>query len=119
MMQGDVSDSEDDDNEATESLSSEDALMFPIMGSATLFGLYLLFRFLSKEYVNMLLTVYFAAIGAAAMTQSVSTVIRWIPGLVDAGWNQKYSFKLIHRKTDKRGAPILILVRVLTTLQRR
>lgn len=49
-------------------MSTTDAWMFPLIGSCVLFGLYLLFRFLSKEYVNMLLLAYFLifSIGAIA-----------------------------------------------------
>ncbi|KAG0239114.1 signal peptide peptidase-domain-containing protein [Mortierella sp. GBAus27b] len=62
------SDSDDEDN-VSESMSLQDAYMFPLFGSATLFGLYLVFRFLDKTYVNYLLTAYFGALGIMATTQ--------------------------------------------------
>ena len=43
--------------------------MFPIFGSITLFGLYLVFRFVDKTYVNYLLTAYFGLLGVMATTQ--------------------------------------------------
>jgi len=43
--------------------------MFPLFGSATLFGLYLVFRFLDKTYVNYLINTYFGALGVMATTQ--------------------------------------------------
>ncbi|KAF9209306.1 hypothetical protein CPC16_009942, partial [Podila verticillata] len=46
---GDESDSDDED-ETTESMSLEDAYMFPLFGSMTLFGLYLVFKYIDKTY---------------------------------------------------------------------
>ena len=37
-----------------ETMSSKDAMMFPIVGSCVLFELFLLFKFFAKEYLNML-----------------------------------------------------------------
>ncbi|KAL6052680.1 Minor histocompatibility antigen H13, variant 2 [Balamuthia mandrillaris] len=56
---------------STETLSSKDAYMFPVIGSCVLFGLYLLFKFLSKEYVNMLLTAYFLVFGIVAVSSTL------------------------------------------------
>tara|TARA_R110002050_G_scaffold186573_1_gene320905 strand:+ start:403 stop:666 length:264 start_codon:yes stop_codon:yes gene_type:complete len=44
-------------------MSQKDAYMFPIIGSGVLFGLYVLFKFFSKEYINYLLTTYFLLFG--------------------------------------------------------
>ena len=46
-----------------ETMTQKDAMKFPLVGSCVLFGLYLLFKFIGKEYVNALLTFYFLAIG--------------------------------------------------------
>ena len=54
--------------------------MFPIIGSATLFGLYLLFKFFSKEYINYLLTAYFGLMGIAALAQAKMTFARALTG---------------------------------------
>ena len=64
--EGDDEDSDDEEDES-ESLSAEDAMWFPIMGSCTLFGLYLMFRYFGKEYINYLLTAYFSVLGAVAV----------------------------------------------------
>ena len=50
-------------------MSLEDAYMFPVFGSMTLFGLYLVFRYVDKTYVNYLLTAYFGLLGVMATTQ--------------------------------------------------
>jgi len=43
-------------------------MQFPLMGSASLFSLYLAFKFFDKEYVNLLISLYFCAIGCLALT---------------------------------------------------
>lgn len=48
-------------------MSQSDAFMFPVIGSAFLFGFYLLFRYFSKEYINYLLTAYFGVIGTGSL----------------------------------------------------
>ena len=42
--------------------------MFPVFGSIVLFSLYLVFKLLDKEYVNYLVTGYFAFLGVIALT---------------------------------------------------
>merc|ERR1719273_2436999 len=44
----------------TETLKKEDAMQFPLVGSASLFGLYLAFKFLDPDVVNVIISVYFA-----------------------------------------------------------
>jgi len=50
-----------------ESMSTEDAWKFPFVGSGVLFGLYILFKVFSKDYINMLLTGYFLLFGILAV----------------------------------------------------
>jgi len=61
-----------------ETLSSKDAYMFPVIGSCVLFGLYLLFKYFSKEYVNLLLTAYFLLFGIFAVASTVHPLLLWI-----------------------------------------
>ena len=58
----------------TESMSSKDAYMFPVIGSCTLFGLYMLFKWFNKDYVNFLLTAYFLLFGASSLTATIAPV---------------------------------------------
>ncbi len=52
-------------------MSTEDAWKFPFVGSAVLFGLYLLFKVFSKDLINMLLTSYFLFFGILAVTATI------------------------------------------------
>jgi len=59
----------------SETLRTEDAMQFPIVGSMSLFGLYLALKFFSKDVVNFLLSGYFGLMGCAAVTAVLSSVI--------------------------------------------
>ncbi|KAF9933167.1 hypothetical protein FBU30_006333 [Linnemannia zychae] len=84
------SDDSDDEDEVTESMSMEDAYMFPVFGSMTLFGLYLVFRYVDKTYVNYLITAYFGLLGIMATTQvgvnCVAPIVKLLGINVDK-WN--------------------------------
>jgi len=51
-----------------DTLGKEEAMQFPLVGSATLFSLYLAFKFLNPETVNVVIAVYFCLMGCAALT---------------------------------------------------
>lgn len=59
----------------TETLAQEDAKLFPIMGSLSLFSLYCAFRFFDKETVNLILSAYFGLIGCGALTVTLSPMV--------------------------------------------
>lgn len=60
--------SSDEDEPAVDMVSSDDAWMFPIGGSVMLVGLYVLFKYLNKDYLNYLFTAYFGVIGIFAVS---------------------------------------------------
>ncbi|KAG6493024.1 hypothetical protein ZIOFF_047997 [Zingiber officinale] len=51
-----------------ETMSSEHAMRFPLVGSAMLLSLFLLFKFFSKDLVNAVLTCYFFILGIVAFS---------------------------------------------------
>jgi len=61
------------DESEVDSMTSSDAWKFPLIGSAVLFGLYILFKF-SKEYINLLLSFYFLLFGVLAVAATVRPV---------------------------------------------
>ncbi|CAM9356896.1 unnamed protein product [Chrysoparadoxa australica] len=65
-------------NTESETISSEDAYKFPIMGSAVLFGLYVLIKFIKKELLNMLLSAYFSALGAITLASTVDPMVHML-----------------------------------------
>lgn len=60
----------------TETMSNEHAMRFPLVGSAMLLSLFLLFKFLSKDLVNAVLTCYFFVLGIAALAATLLPAIR-------------------------------------------
>jgi minor histocompatibility antigen H13 len=66
---------DEDDNVSSsdkEVMRSEDAYQFPLVGSLSLFGLYLAFKFFDKQTVNLVLGLYFAVAGCLALTLTLS-----------------------------------------------
>lgn len=57
---------------SVETLKTEDAMQFPIMGSCSLFGLYIAFKFLGQDIVNLLIGGYFALVGCGALTLTIA-----------------------------------------------
>jgi len=69
--------------EKPETMRPQDAMMFPLIASCALFGLYILFHIFGKEYINMLLTSYFFVLGIFALAHMVSPLIlKLIPSAV-------------------------------------
>ncbi|KAK1262809.1 Signal peptide peptidase 1 [Acorus gramineus] len=64
----------------TETMSSEHAMRFPLVGSAMLLSLFLLFKFLSKDLVNAVLTSYFFVLGIIAFSATLlPSIKRFLP----------------------------------------
>ncbi|KAI1316461.1 hypothetical protein EDD11_009951 [Mortierella claussenii] len=111
--QTDDSDDSDDEDEASESMSLEDAYMFPVFGSITLFGLYLVFRFVDKTYVNYLLTAYFGLLGVMATTQVGVNCVAPIVKLVGINVD-KWHLRLTKKKKELYSAKFTILHLIMT-----
>ncbi|KXS21850.1 hypothetical protein M427DRAFT_93157 [Gonapodya prolifera JEL478] len=86
----------DEDDDGSEFFRLEDAYWFPIIGSATLLGLYLLFTYLDKDYINFLLTGYFGLLGVGALAKSILDFSRFL-----TGWEIKGDYSLQMWKRDK------------------
>ena len=56
-------------------MTQKDAMMFPLMASVALFGLYVFFKIFSKDNINFLLTGYFFFLGVMALSHLLSPVI--------------------------------------------
>lgn len=55
--------------EEIETMSTKEAMMFPLIASCTLFGIYVVFKIFSKDHINMLLALYFFVLGVVALTR--------------------------------------------------
>lgn len=88
----------DEDDEVLDRVTWSDAMWFPIMGSAVLFGLFLIFKYLNKKYVNLLLSFYFGFVGCLALSQALVSASRGIVGR--ELWKKLPNFRL---QLDQRG----------------
>ena len=69
----------------------QDALKFPLIGSAVLVGLFALFKLLPKDIVNAVLTAYFVLLGTFAVTAAMLPIIE---GMLPRKWQgQAFSLK--------------------------
>jgi len=54
----DDDDDEDEDEELDEVLTMEDSLLFPVLGSVALIGLWLALKYVDKKWIDMVFGVY-------------------------------------------------------------
>eukprot|EP00041_Stephanoeca_diplocostata_P012949 m.220375 g.220375 ORF g.220375 m.220375 type:complete len:409 (-) comp19159_c0_seq1:182-1408(-) len=80
VVQQEKQKNKDEDTEEVEVMTSNDAMMFPLVASCALFGLYVLFKVFGKEYVNLLMGGYFFILGVMSLTKALrSFVLRVTP----------------------------------------
>jgi minor histocompatibility antigen H13 len=64
----------------SETMSKEHAMRFPFIGSAVLLSLFLLFKFLPKDLINTVLTLYFFVLGVLALSATILPALeRFLP----------------------------------------
>ncbi|KAL1942090.1 hypothetical protein VTO73DRAFT_6620 [Trametes versicolor] len=71
---------EEEEDEEVDRLSSQDAYLFPVIGSAVLFGLYLIVKYFGKEWITWLLQWYFTFAGIGSFGKSLISLSRWAVG---------------------------------------
>jgi minor histocompatibility antigen H13 len=92
-----------------ETMSKEHAMRFPLVGSAMLLSLFLLFKFLSKDLVNTVLTAYFFILGIAALC---ATLLPSIKRFLPKEWNDNaivWRAPLFHCMTHTSLLPSCIM----------
>lgn len=58
-----------------EQMQTKDAMMFPLIGSATLFTLYLVYKFLPAGWINVVIKAYFFIFGCIVLAQKLSQIL--------------------------------------------
>jgi hypothetical protein len=77
-----------------ETLRAEDAYQFPLIGSVSLFSLYLAFKFLDDSLVNFMIGAYFAVVGCLALTMTLAgPVSRVTPAALKRNFSFEYKVK--------------------------
>ncbi|KAF8567063.1 hypothetical protein P879_05287 [Paragonimus westermani] len=64
------------DQARMEILTSRDAMHFPLYASFALFGIYILFKFVPKEYINLVVNIHFSALGTFSMATVFAPLFR-------------------------------------------
>ncbi|KAF5402650.1 Signal peptide protease [Paragonimus heterotremus] len=64
------------DQARMEILTSRDAMHFPLYASFALFGIYILFKFVPKEYINLIVNLHFSALGTFSMATVFAPLFR-------------------------------------------
>ncbi|KIY53112.1 peptidase A22B, signal peptide peptidase [Fistulina hepatica ATCC 64428] len=82
-----------------ERVTSEDAYIFPVIGSVVLFSLYLVVKFLGTEWINFLMSIYFSVTGIASVWKTLISLTRYIVG--PASWRQFETLTLRLTKGSK------------------
>lgn len=59
-------------------LTARHAALFPLIASVFLFGIYLIIRFISKEYITFILNIYFFLIGIIALYRALNPIMNQI-----------------------------------------
>ncbi|KAI0745709.1 signal peptide peptidase-domain-containing protein [Earliella scabrosa] len=85
--------SEEEEEEEVERLSSQDAYLFPVIGSAVLLGLYLIVKYYGKEWITWLLQWYFTIAGVGSVGKSLISLCRWTIG--EARWKEFDNMQLM------------------------
>lgn len=81
-----------DSGEKAEIISRSDAMKFPLFASATLFGIYMFFKVISQEYIDVLICVYFFILGVYALAHLAAP---WVASFLPESFpNAVYDFNL-------------------------
>lgn len=87
--------------DSADMITHKSAAMFPLVASAFLFGIYLLFHVFGKEYLTLLLSLYLAATGAFAVFEALADYAKpWLPRALR---NHTYCLEL--RRGGRAAAP--------------
>jgi minor histocompatibility antigen H13 len=82
-----------------ETVSRKDAMRFPFIGSAVLFGLYIVVKLVKKEYLDLLISIYFAALGAISIFECARPALT---GALGMGSLHRYQFSFHWQRWKRR-----------------
>ncbi|KAJ6586910.1 signal peptide peptidase-domain-containing protein [Mycena vulgaris] len=104
--------SRNEEEEVPERMSSGDAWLFPVIGSATLLGMYAVVKLWGVSWINYLLGWYFAVAGVGAVWKSSIALARWTLG--DARWKGFDEVTLVVRKGQGKNRHTLVALSART-----
>jgi len=99
-----ITSNEEGSDQEVEIMTSADAMQFPLYASCALFSMFLLFKYVGPEYVNLVLGAYFFMLGTASLTSALRPVGTLI--LPEQYVGEPYHFALTQKaaKDDEKEA---------------
>jgi len=90
-------------------MKAKDAYMFPFIAGGFLVGLYLLFKFINKDYVNLLLNIYLLAFGFFALVATLHVLIEEVYSIFASPENlTRFKFTIPLAKSTHMVYPIAV-----------
>ncbi|WRT65822.1 uncharacterized protein IL334_002772 [Kwoniella shivajii] len=77
QLLGEDEDEDEEEEAIEETLTWTDSLLFPVFGSIALVGLWLILKYGGREWINIILGVYFTGAGMFAMHSTFSSITNW------------------------------------------
>lgn len=71
-------------------MDNKEVWKFPLVGSATLLGLYAVVKFVNPDYVNLVLNLYFLVVGVFALTATFHPLV----AVLDSPASKKYKIMI-------------------------
>ncbi|WWD16379.1 hypothetical protein CI109_100805 [Kwoniella shandongensis] len=68
---------EEDEETIEETLTWADSLLFPVLGSVALLGLWAILKYVGKKWINLVLGVYFSGAGIFAVQSTFSSIVNF------------------------------------------
>lgn len=95
-----------DSGEEVETMSTKEAMMFPLIASVTLFSIYLVFQIFHKDHINLLLAFYFLVLGVVALTRMSNVFVSklWPHSLIT---NEKYDFHFLFKNVTDSAKEVV------------
>ena len=82
-----------------ETVTKKDAMRFPIVGSCVLFGLYWVIKLVKKEYLDALISIYFAVLGSFSIFACAQPVLTSALGM---GGLKRFAFSFHWQRWKRR-----------------
>lgn len=96
-------------------MKEKDAYMFPLIASASLYGIYILLKYLPQYWVNLAMKIYFGTIAILVVGSTVSqAILSFMPPQLHSYWQAKlflFNFPRIHfpfisSRKEETGSPV-------------
>lgn len=98
--------------EEIETMSTKEALLFPVIASVTLFSIYVIFQIFSKDHINLLLAFYFFLLGVIALTRMFSPLIKRIwPSFLIENCHYDFTLSFLRKRETQQHSDALIDLR--------